>query len=182
MNCSVLYCVPLLSAQSQAHTWAVPTDVLHHAGLRNRQWGGCVYVLQMVFLFFFCFVFFPSATKYETTVLGNGWTDFHETFTKRYRGKWSFQRRTQMGARPPNNFLGAKNWKIAIGAYSSELITPEWKQISQCLKRLWNHKTMAYKVYVRPWPLTPEVNTVHTFACTCAKIPGFWRFSQNFLL
>jgi len=25
----------------------------------------------------------PSATKYQTTVLGNGWTDFHETFTKR---------------------------------------------------------------------------------------------------
>jgi len=53
--------------------------------------GGCVYVLQMfftqppmrrvhicltdVFLFFFVFfvffLFFPSATKYETTVLGN---------------------------------------------------------------------------------------------------------------
>jgi len=31
-------------------------------------------------------LFFPSATtivhKYETTVLGNSWTDFHETFTK----------------------------------------------------------------------------------------------------
>ena len=47
----------------------------------------CVYVLQMFFVFFCFFVFFPSATtivhKYETTVLGNGWTDFHETFTKR---------------------------------------------------------------------------------------------------
>ena len=47
------------------------------------------YVLQMFFLFcfLFCFsvffCFFPSATKYETTVLGNGWTDFHETFPKR---------------------------------------------------------------------------------------------------
>jgi len=41
-------------------------------------------VLQMLFLFFFgFFCFFPSATKYETTVLGNGCTDFHETFTKR---------------------------------------------------------------------------------------------------
>ena len=29
------------------------------------------------FLVFFCF--FPSVKKYETTVLGNGWTDFHET-------------------------------------------------------------------------------------------------------
>jgi len=78
-----------------------------------------------------------------------------------------------MGARPPKNFFGAKNWKIAIGAYSSEFITPERKRISQRLKRLWNHKTMAYKVYIRPWPLTPEVNTVHAFACTSAKIPVF---------
>jgi len=66
--------------------------------------------MRMFYRCFFCFsfCFFPSATKYETTVLGNGWTDFHETFTKRYRGKWSFQRHTQMGARPPNNFLGLK--------------------------------------------------------------------------
>ena len=58
-----------------------------------------------------------------------------------------------MRASPPNNFLGAKNEKsrkIAIGAYSSELITPERKRISERLKRLWNQKTMAYKVYVRP--------------------------------
>ena len=45
--------------------------------LRNRRWGGCVYVLQMFF------VFFCSPQKYQTTILGNGWTDFHETFTKR---------------------------------------------------------------------------------------------------
>jgi len=124
-----------------------------------------------VFLFFS--VFFSSATKYETTVLGNGWTDFHETFTKRYRGKWSFQRRTQMGARPQIIFWGLKTEKtrkIAIGAYIYELvITPERKRISERLKRLWNHKTMAYKVYVRPWPLTPKVNTVRAFACTSAR-------------
>ena len=53
--------------------------------LRNRRWGGSVCVLQMFF-----FVFF-SDQKNETTVLGNGWTDFHETFTKWYRGKWSLQ-------------------------------------------------------------------------------------------
>jgi len=39
------------------------------------------------YMFYICFfVFFSSATivhKYETTVLGNGWMDFHETFTKR---------------------------------------------------------------------------------------------------
>jgi len=33
---------------------------------------------------FVCFfLLFPSVKKYETTVLGNGWKDFHETFTKR---------------------------------------------------------------------------------------------------
>ena len=54
------------------------------------------------------FVFFPSVKKYETTVLGNGWTDFHETFTKRYGRKCSLHRHTKMGARPPNNFWGLK--------------------------------------------------------------------------
>ena len=50
--------------------------------IRAAKWRECVYVLQSVF-FVFC-RFFPSATKYETTVLGNGWTDFHETvITKR---------------------------------------------------------------------------------------------------
>ena len=33
--------------------------------------------------FFVCFVFFRPSQKYQTTVLRNGWTDFHETFTKR---------------------------------------------------------------------------------------------------
>jgi len=43
--------------------------------LRNRRWGGCVYVLQMFFPVFwslFCFWFFLSVKKYQTTVLGNG--------------------------------------------------------------------------------------------------------------
>ena len=38
----------------------------HHHYLRNRLWGGCVYVLQMFFfcfLFFFQFSVFPSVTK-----------------------------------------------------------------------------------------------------------------------
>jgi len=59
------------------------------------------------------------------------------------------------GLGPPEKILGAKNWKIAISAYSFELITPEWKRISERLKQLWNRKTMAYKMYVRPWPLSP---------------------------
>ena len=82
---------------------------------------------------------------------------------------------------PKKKILGAKNWKIAIGAYSSELIAPERKRTSERLKRLWNRKWMAYKMYVRPWPSTPDVNTVSAFARTSAKISGFWRLSQNFL-
>jgi len=40
--------------------------VINYASAAAR-WRGCVYVLQMFF-----FVFFPSATKYKTTVVGNG--------------------------------------------------------------------------------------------------------------
>jgi len=62
--------------------------------LRNHRWCGNVYVLKM----FFCF--FSVHQKYETTVLavlGNGWTDFHETFTKRCREKWSLKRHAAVG-------------------------------------------------------------------------------------
>ena len=41
--------------------------------------------------------------------------DFHETFTKRYRGKCSFQRYTEMGARSPINFLGLRTTLCALG-------------------------------------------------------------------
>jgi len=54
-----------------------------------------------------------------------------------------------MGLGPRIIFWGLKiekSRKIAIGAYSSELITPERKRISERLKRLWNRETMAYKV------------------------------------
>jgi len=41
----------------------------------------------MFYRCFFCLLFFSVrhtiVHKYETTVLGNGWMDFHETFTKR---------------------------------------------------------------------------------------------------
>jgi len=39
------------------------------------------YMFYICFFVFFCF--FPSVKKYKTTVLRNGWTDLHETFTKR---------------------------------------------------------------------------------------------------
>jgi len=147
----------------------------------------------MFYRCFFCF-FFRSPQNMRQPFSGTAERIFMKLLPNDRRGKWSFQRLTQMGftvfspqknfqgTMPPKNFLGAKNWKIAIAAYSSELITPERKRISERLKRLWNHKTMAYKVYVRPWPLTPDINTVRAFACTSAKIPGFWRFPQNFLL
>ena len=41
------------------------------------------YMFYTFFCFFFAFCFFRSPQKYQITVLGNGWTDFYETFTKR---------------------------------------------------------------------------------------------------
>jgi len=129
--------------------WVPPFQICKYAAViyASAPLGGAnTYMFYSLVFSVFCFFSSFATTivhKYETIVLGNGWTDFHETFTKRYRGKWSFQRRTQMGARPPN-FLGLKTEKSrkdAIGVYSSELITPERKRISERLKRLWNHKT-----------------------------------------
>jgi len=76
---------------------------------------------RYVYMFYGCFLFFllfSICHNDETTVLGNAWTDFHENFTKRQRGKWSFQRHTEMGARqkPPNNFLGLKTDILCTGA------------------------------------------------------------------
>ena len=57
-------------------------------------------------------------------------------------------------APPQKKKWGAKILQISNGAYSSEHITLERKQISARLKRLCNRKNTAYKLYVRPWPLT----------------------------
>jgi len=46
--------------------------VVYNLRICTARWRECVYVLQSVFLFFFCFLLFPSAKQYETTVLGNG--------------------------------------------------------------------------------------------------------------
>ena len=63
-----------------------------------------------VFFCFFCFffVFFPFATKYQTTVLGNGWTDFHETFTSGHNVVSNVVPKCP----PPINFLGTKNYTL----------------------------------------------------------------------
>ena len=47
-----------------------------HRRLRYTTMSGRIDVM-----YFFCFFLLPQ--KYQTTVVGNGWTDFHETFTKR---------------------------------------------------------------------------------------------------
>jgi len=86
------------------------------------------------------------------------------------------------GLGPQIIFWGLKTEKsrnITIGAYSSELITPERKRISERLKRLWNHKTMAYKVYVRPWHLTPEVNTNTQCTLLHVQVQKFQVFGDS---
>jgi len=57
--------------------------------------------------------------KYETTVLGNGWKDFHETFTKQYREKKSLQRRAaawRMSCRRLANVDNLHNLRYDSGA------------------------------------------------------------------
>jgi len=87
--------------------------------LRNRLpvGGGCVYVLQMFFVFFsflfFVFCFFSVRQKYETTVFRNGWTDFHETFTKWYRGKCSLKRRAAAWRKSCRRLANGECWWFA---------------------------------------------------------------------
>jgi len=57
----------------------------------------------------------------------------------------------KLGLTYKQNF-GGENWKIAISADSSELITFKQKWISARLKRLWNRTKTAYKTCVRLWP------------------------------
>ena len=69
---------------------------------------------------------------------------------------WHADRKLVYFMNAGHKFLGAKNWKISIGAYSSKPIISQRKGITAQLKRLWNRKKMSYKKYVRPWSLTPE--------------------------
>ena len=88
-----------------------------------------------------------------------------------------------MGARPQiivGGLKTEKSRKIENGAYSSELITPEWKRISESLKRLWNHKTMAYNIYVRPWPLTPRGKHGTRFCMYKCKNSRFFAILSKF--
>ena len=69
------------------------------------------FVFLLFFLFFLFFFVFSDRQKYETTVLGNGWTDFHETFTERYRGKCSLKRRLNLQS--PLGESRASAWRMA---------------------------------------------------------------------
>ena len=130
--------------------------------------------------FLFFFVFFRSPQNTRQPFSGTAERIFMKLLTNDSGKNVVSNIVPKWGLGPPNNFIGAKNWKIAIGAYSSELIFPERKRISERLKRLWNHETMAYKVYVRPWPLTLEVNTARAFACTSAKKFRFLTILSKF--
>jgi len=76
---------------------------------RSPLGGANAYMFYRFFCFSFWFFFRPQ--KYETTVLG--WTDFHETYQTIRGENVVFNVVPKWGLGPPNNFLGAKNWKIA---------------------------------------------------------------------
>jgi len=83
------------------------------AHLRNRRWGGCVYVLQMFFLFLFCFF---SAFSIRQKIWDNRSRErlngFSWNFYQTIAGKMEFASPYLNGARPPINFLGAKNYTL----------------------------------------------------------------------
>jgi len=135
-----------------------PTGLLSYF-LRHRQkcWNVWMWKVAILLLLLLLPWLFDDGLIYAT-VLGNAWTDFHETFTKRQRGKLSFQRRTQMGARPQIIFLGLKTdivrtgaaWRFFAGLKTdkSYLLVPppgEWLRISLepgyfyggCVKKAW---------------------------------------------
>jgi len=70
----------------------------------------CFKDVFFLFSVFFCFFFRPSQ-KYQTTVLGNGWTDFPETFTKR-SGENVVSNVVQKWGLGPKSFFGAKDYTL----------------------------------------------------------------------
>ena len=113
----------------QTISWSTRTrqqtrwPVMPAACLRNRRWGKCVYVLQMFFLLFFVFFRPSKKTDNRSRERLNG---FPRNFYQTIGGKWSFQCHTEIGARPPNNFLRAKNYTLCTWwwrlASDSELV------------------------------------------------------------
>ena len=63
--------------------------------------------------YMFCkcfFLFFFVHQTYETTVLGNGWTDFPETFSTRYRGNCSLKRRAAAWRKSCRRLANGECW------------------------------------------------------------------------
>ena len=106
-----------------------------------------IYLLFIIYLF----LFFSANGKCPALPSGNGscwnlacWLEVGIIY----------ECRSQMGTNPQTKFLGLKLKNFERGAYISELISLECKWISECLKLPWNQKKTAYKMNVRPWPLT----------------------------
>jgi len=110
--------------------------------------------------FFVFFVFFRPPQNTRQPFSGMGERIFMKLLTNDTGENGVSNVVPKWGLGPKPNFLEAKNWKINKNrdpvATVLSLWLPEWKRISEGLKRLWNHETVAYKVYVRPWPLTPR--------------------------
>jgi len=124
-------------------------NMIFYASALPARGRECVYVLHMFFLFFFVFfLLFPSAKNMRQPFSGTAERIFMKLLPND-RGENGVRIAVPKWG-PKIIFLGAKNWKMAMVAYSYELITPERKRISERLKRLWNHKA----IYVRPdfWP------------------------------
>ena len=98
-------------------TWDSENRLVTSVSLFHTAAVSCLFT-QIAYMFYRCFfvfffvffLLFPSAKKYETTVLGNGWTDFHETFTKRYRGKCSLQRGAAAWRMPCRRLANGERW------------------------------------------------------------------------
>jgi len=63
----------------------------------------------------FCRCFFSVHQNYETTVLGNGWTDFHETFIDQtIGGKCSLKRRAAAWRKSCRRLANSECWWFAM--------------------------------------------------------------------
>jgi len=120
--------------------------------LRNRRWGGCVYVLQMFF-----FVFFRFATKIPDNRSRERLNGFSWIFYQTIAGKMEFamHRRTKMGARHPINFLGAKNYTLRTWwwrlARESELVCWLWHCAATAVALKRHERANAFNlVWYRP--------------------------------
>ena len=122
-------------------------------------------------MFYCCDFFLYLFILFRQPNLGRPWTDLPEIWHADRKLMQFMNAGPKWGLMPPKR--GAKIWQISNGAYSSELITLEWKRISACWKRLWNQKKTFYHDL---WPL--YVNTVNRFYMY--KYENFSFFCDSF--